>query len=149
MVRPRRALTAAVDVPARYAGLALSPDGSRLAFARIDVKGRSDIWVRDLTRGIDSPLTSDGYSFTDGAEIFYVSREKQMVATSFKDGDVGTPRALFRIDSLIDPEDRGIFPGSYPYAVANGQRFLAAINARDPDAPPINIILNWPALLRR
>jgi dipeptidyl aminopeptidase/acylaminoacyl peptidase len=281
--------TPAVDVPARYAGFALSPDGRRLAFARIDVKGRSDIWVRDLTRGIDSPLTSDGYSFTpawspdgtriayaaarrrppdvfvrnladnsdtlasatapvdfpltwvdgasivsvlagltsgmdlsisrladgqqaagsalplntrfnesqarlsrdgrwiayttdesgqeevwvatfpsgqnrrqvsvaggtapewgaDGAEIFYVSREKQMMATSFKAGEVGTPRALFRIDSLIDPEDRGIFPGSYPYAVANGQRFLAAINARDPDAPPINIILNWPALLRR
>jgi serine/threonine protein kinase/Tol biopolymer transport system component len=281
--------TPAVDVPARYAGFALSPDARRLAFAKFDAKGRSDIWVRDLARGTDSPLTSDGYNFTpawspdgtriaysaarlrppdlfvrnladnsdilvsvtappdfpltwvdgasivsvitestsgtdlrisrladgkeaagsalplntrfnetqarlsrdtrwiayttdesgheevwvatfpsgenrrqvsvaggtapewgaDSAEIFYVSREKQMMATSFKAGEVGTPRALFRIDNLIDPEDRGIFPGSYPYAVANGQRFLAAISTRDPDAPPINIILNWPALLKR
>jgi serine/threonine protein kinase len=280
--------TPAVDVPARYAGFALSPDAQRLAFARFDAKGRSDIWVRDLARGTESPLTSDGYNFTpawspdgtriayaaarrrppdlfvrnladksetlvsdtalpdfplawvdgasivsvitestgtdlrisrlgdgqpaagsalplntrfnetqarlsrdsrwiayttdesgqdevwvatfpsgenrrqvsvgggtapewgaDGAEIFYVSRDTQMMATSFKAGEIGTPRALFRIDNLIDPEDRGIFPGSYPYAVANGQRFLAAINARDPDAPPISIILNWPALLKR
>jgi hypothetical protein len=282
--------TPTVDVPARYAGFALSPDTGRLAFARVAANGRSDIWVRDLTSGRESRLTSDGYSFTpawspdgtrityaaarktppdlfirnladssdtlvsasagvdypvtwvdgasivsvlagenaagfdlwiwrllpdgqeaagsalplntrfnesqarvsrdsrwiayttdesgreevwvarfpsgenrrqvsvaggtapewgaDGAEIFYVSPEKQMMATSFKGGEVGTPRVVFRIDNLVDPEDRGIFPGSYPYAVANG-RFLAAINAPDPDAPPISIILNWPALLKR
>jgi serine/threonine protein kinase/Tol biopolymer transport system component len=281
--------TSAVDAPARYAGFALSPDARQMAFARVATNGRSDIWVRDMTRGSESRVTSDGFSFTpiwspdgtritysgargrppdlfirnvgatgetrvnasllvdypltwnhegasivsvadnpssgtdlwlwqlqdsqaavgeplslntrfnesqarvsrdnrwivyttnesgrdevwvatfpagqnrrqvsiaggtapewgaSGAEIFYISRDKEVMATPFTAGDVGTPRALFRADNLIDPEDRGIFPGAYPYAVTtDGQRFLLAVNARDPDAPPISVILNWPALL--
>jgi Tol biopolymer transport system component len=283
--------TPALDVPGRYAGFALSPDLRQLAFARVAANGRSDVWLRDMTRGSESRLTSDGFSFTptwspdgteitysgargrppdliirkigdmeetlvdaspmvefplawgqDGAsivstgtdgttgsdlwiwrlkgrkgtgerlslntrfdesqarisrdnrwiayttnesgrdevwvanfpsgenrrqvsvaggtapewgagsaEIFYISRDKQVMATPFNGGEVGTPRVLFRIDNLIDPKDFAADLGaSYPYNVtSDGQRFLAAVAARDPNAPPISIILNWPALLKR
>jgi hypothetical protein len=63
---------------------------------------------------------------------------------------VGTPRALFRIENLAE-EDRSLFFATRnDYVVAsNGQRFLAAIRARDPNAPPITIVVNWLALLNR
>ena len=32
-------------------------------------------------------------------------------------------------------------------AMSNGRRFLAAIRARDPHAPPITIVVSWAALL--
>jgi hypothetical protein len=28
-------------------------------------------------------------------------------------------------------------------AASNGQRFLVAVRERDPNAPPINIVVNW------
>ena len=34
-------------------------------------------------------------------------------------------------------------------ATRDGQRFLAAVSARDPNAPPLNIVVNWPAALNR
>ena len=34
-------------------------------------------------------------------------------------------------------------------ATSHGQRFLAAVRVRDPDAPPIGIIADWPAWLER
>jgi hypothetical protein len=34
-------------------------------------------------------------------------------------------------------------------AASNGQRFLPAIRTRDPNAPPITVVVNWLALLNR
>jgi len=34
-------------------------------------------------------------------------------------------------------------------AASNGKRFLVAIRATDPDAPPISIVVNRPELLKR
>ena len=48
-----------VGGPARYADFRLSPDGQRLAVARVDPgENTSDLWVFDLARQILSPLTS-------------------------------------------------------------------------------------------
>ena len=42
------------------------------------------------------------------------------------------------------------FPTSNIYvAASNGQRFLMAVRARDPNAPPIRIVVNWRSLLNR
>ncbi len=44
--------------PANYSELAPSPDDTRLAFSMLDERsGNSDLWVRDLRRGITSRLT--------------------------------------------------------------------------------------------
>lgn len=51
----------------------------------------------------------------------------------------------------IAEEDRSLFFATRNdyVAASNGQRFLAAIRARDSNAPPITVVVNWLALLNR
>jgi hypothetical protein len=59
------------------------------------------------------------------------------------------PASLFRIANLIDV-DQFMWPTVNAYVVASkGGRVLVAVSARDPNAPPISVIVNWRALLRR
>ena len=87
------------------------------------------------------------------SEIVYVADDRQLMAAPFhaRSGgvEIGAPKALFRIANLIDI-DQLLWPTSNAYlATSNGRRFLVAESARDPDAPPISVIVNWPALLAR
>jgi len=100
------------------------------------------------TRGGESPQWG-----LNGREIFYVSREKELMSVSFRaeGGNVviGAPRPLFHVPNLAE-FDRLVFRTSSPFVSApDGRRFLIAVQARDPDAPPIRVVANWPALLRR
>lgn len=52
--------SAAVSAPARYRGFALSPDGERLAFARIAKLGGVDVWVRSLRDNTETQITFNG-----------------------------------------------------------------------------------------
>jgi Tol biopolymer transport system component/tRNA A-37 threonylcarbamoyl transferase component Bud32 len=68
----------AVASPARYSGLALSPDGRRLVFSRFDAIGGRDVWLRDLQQGVETKLTADGDSMRpifskDGASVVFSS----------------------------------------------------------------------------
>jgi hypothetical protein len=39
---------------------------------------------------------------------------------------------------------------SHPFVAArDGRRFLVAERAPDPNAPPLTVVVNWPALLNR
>ena len=69
--------------------------------------------------------------------------------TAGQDGvELGTRHVLFRIGNLAGV-DRLVFPTSNTYADAsNGQRFLVAVSVADP-APPISVVVNWRALLKR
>ncbi|MBK5256291.1 MAG: PD40 domain-containing protein, partial [Vicinamibacteria bacterium] len=49
----------ALDDQKRYADTWLSPDGNRLAFDINEGRGKGDIWIRDLSRGITSRFTFD------------------------------------------------------------------------------------------
>ena len=99
------------------------------------------------TRGGTLPRWGAG-----GKEIVFISADKQLMASPFYSGnsglpEVGPPNALFRVATLIEL-DPLVWPTSNAYAVtANGRRFLVAVSAQDPDAPPIRVIVNWPALL--
>jgi Tol biopolymer transport system component len=71
-------ISPAIDTPARYLNFRLSPDAGQLVFSRVINDGRADLWVRDLERGTESRLTSDGVSFSavwsaDGARLVYSS----------------------------------------------------------------------------
>jgi serine/threonine protein kinase len=58
--RDGRPLGSPVAGLADYVSLALSPEGNRLAFARVDPQtSTADIWLSDLTRGITTRVTSD------------------------------------------------------------------------------------------
>ncbi len=135
----------------------VSPDSRWIAYVT-DESGKNEVWVASFPSGEIRHQVSVGGGTSpqwgEGSrEILYLSDDKRLMATAFGHGetgaDVGAPRALFRIETLADV-DRGFFPTSNAYvAAANGQRFLVAIRARDPNAPPITIIVNWRALLNR
>jgi Tol biopolymer transport system component len=65
--------------PGKYLGLALSPDGKRLAFARaLRGIGTYDVWLLDLDRGVETPVTADPQSsefapvwLPDGKSLVY------------------------------------------------------------------------------
>jgi Tol biopolymer transport system component len=69
-----------VGAPGQLSSFSLSPDGTRVAFLRRDPQvGRYDLWTRDLARGAESRLTSNGVASgpvwsADGTYIFYGSR---------------------------------------------------------------------------
>ena len=75
------------------------------------------------------------------------------MATPFADRqtgvNVGSPRALLPIPNIAE-SDWLLYPTANTFvAASNGQRFLVAVREPDPDAPPINIVVNWRALLNR
>ena len=86
-------------------------------------------------------------------ELYYISDDKHLMAVRFSGRqsgvELGTPQGLFQINDLAEL-DQLVFPTSNAYlAAATGQRFLVAVRARDPNAPPISVVVNWRALLKR
>jgi hypothetical protein len=81
----------------------------------------------------------------DGKELFYLALDRKLMAVGVKTGatfDAETPRTLFQTTLNVADQRQ-------TYAVAaDGQRFL--LNAPVESAsPPMTIVLNWPALLKK
>ncbi|MBI3330168.1 MAG: hypothetical protein HYZ81_26100, partial [Nitrospinae bacterium] len=58
------------------------------------------------------------------------------------------PVALFDVD--VGRHVPGLLAGMYHYDVtADGQRFLVNTVVEEPPAPPITVVLNWTAGLKR
>ena len=136
----------------------VSPDNHWIAYVT-DESGRDEVWVASFPAGQIRRQVSIGGGTSpqwgEGSrEIVYVAPDQRLMAAAFDGSEtgaaVGTPRALFRIENLAE-EDRSLFFATRNdyVAASNGQRFLAAIRARDPNAPPITIVVNWRALLNR
>jgi Tol biopolymer transport system component len=134
----------------------VSPDGGWIAYVT-DESGRDEVWVASFPSG----TTRQQVSVRGGTlptwsnasnELYYVSNDKQLMAVRFSGGHAGvkagTPQRLFQVSDLAEV-DRLIFPTSNAYlAAATGQRFLVAVKARDPNASPISVVVNWRALLK-
>jgi eukaryotic-like serine/threonine-protein kinase len=135
----------------------VSPDGRWLAYMT-DESGRDEVWLASFPSGeIRRKVSAAGGTMPQwgegGKELFYLSLDRQLMAASVaaRQGDVavGAPGALFQMPNLI-AEGRLLMPTSNNYvATPNGQRFLAAVSVQDPNAPPISVVVNWPALLNR
>ena len=82
----------------------------------------------------------------DGKEIFYLSLAGKLMSVGIEAGSdsvkKSAPREVFGV-----PWDQGVSL-SPPYAVApDGKRFLARV-AEDSSAKPLEVIVNWQALLK-
>jgi Tol biopolymer transport system component len=135
--KPRPLLTGVFD-PAHAQ---FSPDGRWIAFCLAE-SGRSEVYVTAFPElGERVRVSASGGSRPrwrrDGREIFYVSRDNEMIATPIRlasEAQVGAPQRLFRINPA----------GWQDYDVtSDGERFLAVVTVPVPDADAITVTVNW------
>ncbi len=134
-----------------------SPDGRFLAYTS-DETGRSEIYVRPFPNALGGRwlVSTNGGTQPrwrrDGKELFYISADSKMMAAGvtttpeFKKLD--DPKALFTVPVLGGGSAFNVFR----YDVSrDGQRFLIDASATETAAarPPITVVLNWQALLKR
>jgi Tol biopolymer transport system component len=134
----------------------LSPDNQWLAYVT-DQSGKNEVWIANFPSGNVRRQVSIGGGASpawgpQGREVFYVSEEKCMMARPVSLGpsrvELGTPRQLFSVADLLE-FDQFLIPTVNSYVAApDGDRFLIAVRARDPDVPPIRVLVNWRALLK-
>jgi Tol biopolymer transport system component len=132
----------------------VSPDGRWIAYTT-DQSGKDEVWVASFPDGgIPIQVSSGGGSFPQwGAvdEIVYVSKDKKLMTARVDASNdrivPALPKALFEVAKVIDV-DTFLWPSAYPYDVTpDGRRFLIAVSEPDPQTPPVQVIVNWPALL--
>jgi Tol biopolymer transport system component len=155
-VRERVAERLPVNTPSNESQGKLSPNDRWLAYVT-DESGKSEVWVASFPSGEIRRQVSVGGGTSpewgkDSQEIYYVSKDKRLIATPLRAGqhgvELGTPLPLFSIENLVETEQI-VMPTCNSYAAAfNGQRFLVAVRVRDPSAPPIRILVNWRSLLK-
>jgi serine/threonine protein kinase len=129
-----------------------SPDGRRVAYVS-DESGRKEVFVAsfpDPSQRIR--VSSDGGGqprwSRDGRELFYVSKRETMMATPF-DPSSGVPTAPPA--RLFDAPISYAFGSHVPfkYDVAPDGRFLIIVRASKAPPPPLVLVLNWQAALKR
>jgi len=149
---PKRFLgTAAQETQGQF-----SPDGKYIAYAS-DATGRNQIYVR--------PFSPDGASegqwmvsvdggveprwSADGRELFFISADSKLmtVPVSTTSGfRPGTPVALFAVP--INGGGANIAASRWDVA-PDGKRFLFSAIAAAESSPPITVVLNWQAALKK
>jgi len=129
-----------------------SPDGKWLAYVS-EESGRQEIYVAAFPGpGGRWQISTEGGRAPrwrrDGKELFYVSLERKMMAVEIKPGpsfEAGHPTALFDTPHRVAAR-----LGVPAYDVsADGQRFLIVTAAGETAAPPLTLVVNWPAALER
>jgi serine/threonine protein kinase/Tol biopolymer transport system component len=135
----------------------VSPDSRWIAYDT-DASGKTEVWVASFPSGAMPRQVSVGGGrspeWGEGSkEIFYISDDNRLMATPFSagptTGGVGAPRTLFHIANFAAIDPLGFETTNDYVAASNGQRFLVAVRAPDPKAPPITIVVNWDFLLKR
>jgi dipeptidyl aminopeptidase/acylaminoacyl peptidase len=126
-----------------------SPDGRWMAYVS-DESGGPQIYVQSfpMQTGKWQISTDSGTQprwRRDGKELFYLAPDRKLMAVTAKSGntfETEAPRALFQ--TALDVTDQ-----RQTYAVAaDGQRFLLNTPV-ETTSPPMTIVLNWQALLKK
>jgi Tol biopolymer transport system component len=139
----------------------LSPDSRWMAYVS-DVAGTREIYVRPFpaSEGVWRISTASG-EFPrwkgDGKELFYVAPDGEMMAVAVKAAiygpkpvfEPGTPEPLFNshVGGIAGSANAG-----FQYDVtADGKRFLVSTTglAASASAPPLTVVVNWSAGLRK
>jgi hypothetical protein len=130
----------------------LSPNGRFIAYTS-DQSGRFEVYVQTFSDRtgrwqISAKGGSEPTWRRDGKELFYVAADRQMMSVQVDMDaifDAGVPRALFptHIPALSTPYRSNYVPA------ADGQRFLVNTVVEGSDAPPITVVLDWMAALKK
>jgi Tol biopolymer transport system component len=135
-----------------------SPDGRWMAYVS-DESGRPEVYVQTVpASGPKWQISSAGGDFPrwrrDGKELYFIAADQQLMAVPVKTGsgstgafEPGAPQPLFRIEPGATTPT-----ATTPYMpAANGARFLVNVQAggEGTQAPPITVVLNWTAGLKK
>jgi eukaryotic-like serine/threonine-protein kinase len=143
------------NTPANEMQGTVSPDGRWIAYVT-DQSGRLEVCIASYpTDGFKQQVSLGGGEFPQWAEseLFFLSPDRRVMAARVTAGAAGvqiaTPQALFAVPHLVDTDPLRA-AAAHPYVAArDGRRFLVAERARDPNAPPLTVLVNWPAVLNR
>ena len=141
----------------------ISPDGKWIAYSA-SPSGQYDVYVQSF------PIPGKKYRVSregaiqsrwrgDGKELFYYASDGQLMSVPVTGNlalPFGAPAPLFRPRLLNGPVPTVYFQPQYD-VTADGQRFLLNVPAGQDDnrspitdnPPPITIVLNWDAILKK
>jgi Tol biopolymer transport system component len=130
-----------------------SPDGRWVAYASNE-SGRWEIYVAPFPGpGGNWKVSSAGGSEPrwrrDGNEIFYLAPDAKLMALDVKEGptfEADVPRPLFQTRRREHISSSDLF--SYDVS-PDGQRFLVNTDVGEATSPPLTVVLNWTAGLKK
>jgi Tol biopolymer transport system component len=127
-----------------------SPDAKWVAYVS-DESSAQEVYVTAFPSGqVKVRVSSNGGQFArwrqDGREIYYLSTDNRMMAASVDASSgrftVQGVRELFQTHAVVGP--------GTPFVVSHdGKRFLINSTIPSTDPPSLNVIFNWPALIRK
>jgi Tol biopolymer transport system component len=125
----------------------VSPDGRWLAYTSDESK-QSEVYVQSFpSPGGKWKVSVDGGSrpvwSRDGKEIFYIAMDKKLMAASVLPGakfQTDTPKPLFET-KITSARLYDVSP--------DGRRFLIVSPMEETAAPPMTVVVNWTAGVRR
>jgi Tol biopolymer transport system component/predicted Ser/Thr protein kinase len=142
-------------------GAQISPDGRWLAYTTNESGGRYDVYVVPFAPDTATAPAGKWQISTaggtqprwraDGKEIFYMTPDRKLMAAEVKASgpnfDHSAPQVLF--DSHAD--DLAANPTMWSYAVsADGKRFLISVTpGAAAEAPPLTVVVNWLAAVKK
>jgi eukaryotic-like serine/threonine-protein kinase len=129
-----------------------SPNGKWFAYTS-DESGATQVYVQSFpASGAKWPVSTGGGDQPrwrrDGRELFYLAADGKLMAVDVKtDGafEAGVPRPLFETHS---PFAAGPFAINY-VTTADGQGFLVRLAVEQSSTPPITVVVNWAAEVKR
>jgi Tol biopolymer transport system component len=130
----------------------ISPDGRWMAYTS-DASGRNEVYVESIALGGAShPVSVNGGGYprwrADGKELYFItSSNSALMAVDVKTGPeltFGVPHELFTQPDLR----RNV--SEFPYQPnADGSQFLMLLSAGGEVAPPLTVVTNWQATLKK
>ena len=137
-----------------------APDGRWIAYDSNET-GRVEVYVQPFPGpGGKWQISTGGGTAPrwrhDGRELYYIRPDGTMMAVPVRasaDGQAlepGAPAPLFRVPVVFGGSAATGGAAKAQYAVApDGQRFLINVTVEEATAPPINVVLNWDAALKK
>jgi serine/threonine protein kinase len=146
-----------LQTQAREDNLNLSPDGKWTAYESYE-SGQPEVYVRSfpLEAGGKWQISMNGGEQPmwrqDGKELFYLTLDKQLMATEVQTGEIfkpGVTKLLFQTQAEPRINTAGISSYRQYFVSSDGKHFLVNNLLDKTTGPEIRVVLNWKSLLKR